>query len=652
MIRLLFGILLTFVEVCANKSVLVVSTTFLSNLGVRRFVPLCDESCVHNILWDNQTNINDYFMDNSDDAFSLNVSNTLFITVDLPIRASYLGCTLDIYKANIYSALSYQNISVNSYDFQIVLLPFNAGGGACARAPYYVPEHCFGRGTFCPIYIRTSNNLDWLQSMSIVMGGKLNNDTSDGINGGWTRLSTYNRFLMNFLSNNTNHNLPRKTTETTIFKLTSSSRSDSTTSDKLMISYNGTFVSYRTCNDETYDIYLPNCPQVYIHDTNANLKTTLLLGQTYTNYIIDLVFSVSEMNSHYTTLSINFCNSQPLQPKLLTTSIISYPPTSDANVSLQVTNPSAFCAPKTQTFKLDDIGTMPQICNVVAIAWTTNFYRPNLAYRMLSSDDTVVMEGRYENNQTLYCGYYNEILTIEMTDNNLDGMCQFYASSSVYKITMNNELVMENGVCGRTFEQVFFLNALFWRCTDLPSGVTQIYDVVMPTFSDFETTHLLQLDTVYPSPSTSQTSSPSYTPSISSSTQQTVTPTSSVTNSFTSSATNSLSETSTTSPSSTATISSSGTVTSSPSGTTTSSPSESASESTTKSISYTKSISNSKSMTKSISYTKSISNSKSTTKSISYTKSTSKSKSTTKSVSYTKSISHSKMTKSKSVPKK
>jgi hypothetical protein len=150
MIRLLFGILLSFVTAYSNNSVLIVSTTFLSNLGVRRFVPLCDDSCVHNILWDNETNINDYFMDNSNNTFGLDVSTSLFTTVDLPIRASYLGCTLDIYKANIYTALLYQNISVNSYDFHIILLPINAGGGACARASYYVPRRCFVTAYFVP----------------------------------------------------------------------------------------------------------------------------------------------------------------------------------------------------------------------------------------------------------------------------------------------------------------------------------------------------------------------------------------------------------------------------------------------------------------------------------------------------------------------
>jgi hypothetical protein len=501
-----------------GKTVLVVSTVFNSNIGIPEIRSNCEEICIVNNLWDNLTiNVNDYLLDNSYNTLKLDKSSFLFFPIIMDIYATTLGCDLNGYADRIYTNLANRNIDVGQYDFQIILLPTGAGGGSCGSFTHWVSTACSGQGIRCPIFIRSSNPVNWMRMIVKSIGGLINNDSSDGINGNWMLLNMYNRYALQMVPNNVTYTLLTKSTESTTINIMSSSLPlDSSKNKTILVIYKNTlFVSLRTCTDITYDRFLPDdlCGKIYVHNQKGDVVGKLSIGDTYTNYLVDFVVRVIDVSLDSSILKFDFCNYQPLQPTLLNTSLVLNSANYVYPLVLEVGNPSAYCAPVTQTFTLGNITTLKDTCNDIRILIVPDLNPLEQSYDMTSENKNIVLKGDYLGNRIIFCGRYGERMTASFYDAGGDGYCCEYGGGSFYQVFINDISVKIGGVF--TFVDRFsFFNKFFWYVNDLPSGKTQNYTVNLHVSTKNQLTniaHALSLNTSFPTPSITQSISCSQT---------------------------------------------------------------------------------------------------------------------------------------------
>jgi hypothetical protein len=464
-----------------KASVIVVSLGFTSNLG-RPVIASCDEICSNKILLTNTTvNLNNFFVDNSNGQFSIN-SNIRYLHVPSTSFASSLGCTLQSWGSYVQSKLLHNlQIDITQYYFQIILLPAQAGGGSCSRSRSYSLGSCAGKGILCPVFMRTADPRDWLVAMSNSMGINRTNDVTDATNFGLMRYSAFWRNKMGWLPQNTVHTL---TTAGSLNVLSSSGNIPLFGSKIVLIKYKEKlFVSLRTCNNDTYDRFLnsSHCNMVYVHDDNGSLVSMVSLNNsnnTYINYDTDLTFTLTNVTFGIATLSIKFCIPSILQPQLLTTAISVIRNTQFVSqIDLRVTNPSLYCAPVTQNFYLNEVKSLPT-CNRISIVIAPDLNPLEISYDVKASDGTLILQGGFLSNSTVYCGKYGETITATMRDFGGDGYCCQYGGGSYYRVLINDVLIKQGGVF--TFvDTVTFSNRLMWTARSLPYNTTATLKTLM-----------------------------------------------------------------------------------------------------------------------------------------------------------------------------
>lgn len=461
-----------------KASVIVVSLGFMSNMG-NPIIPQCDEICTNKILLTNTSaNLNNFFVDNSNGQFSID-SNIRYVYIPSTTYASSLGCTLQAWASYVQSKLLHNlQIDMTQYYFQIILLPVQAGGGSCARAMSYSLGACSGKRMLCPLFMRTTEARDWLVAISNSIGINKTDDLTDATNAGLMRYSAFWRNKMGWLPPSTVYTL----TFANEYKLLSSSGNIPLSGSKIvLLKYKEKlFVSLRTCSNDTYDRFLNSsyCNMVYVHSNTGSLLSSVAFNDTYVNYEIDLTFTVTNISFGIATLSVNFCIPSILQPQLLTTAI-SLVQKNDfmSQINLRVTNPSLYCAPITQNFYLSEIKSLIT-CNKISVVMVPDINRLEISYDVKTSDGTIIIQGGYLDNSTVYCGKYGEPLIATFRDGGGDGYCCQYGGGSYYQVLINNVLIKQGGVF--TFVDVVnFDNRLMWTAKSLPYNTSVTLKTLM-----------------------------------------------------------------------------------------------------------------------------------------------------------------------------
>lgn len=461
-----------------KASVLVVSLGFMSNLGMP-IIPQCDEICANKILLSNTTaNLNNFFVDNSNGQFSIN-SSIRYVYIPSTVFVSSLGCTLQSWASFVQSKLLHNlQIDITQYYFQIILLPSQAGGGSCSRSKSYSLGSCSGKKTLCPVFMRTKDSYDWLTVLSNSIGINKTDDATDATNSGLMRYSAFWRNKMGWLPFGTVYTL---TSAGNLNILSSSGNIPLFGSKIVLLNYKEKlFVSLRTCNNDTYDRFLNSsyCNMVYVHSNTGSLLSIVPFNGTYVNYQTDLTFTVTNISFGIATLSVHFCIPSSLQPQLLTTAISVVRRTDFmSQINLRVINPSLYCAPITQNFYLNEVVSLVT-CNKISVVMAPDINPLEISYDVKTSDGTVILQGGFLSNSTVYCGKYGESIVATMRDFGGDGYCCQYGGGSYYQVLINDVLIKQGGVF--TFVDVVnFNNTLMWTAKSLQYNTTVTLKTLM-----------------------------------------------------------------------------------------------------------------------------------------------------------------------------
>jgi hypothetical protein len=447
---------------------------------------------------------------------------------------------------------------------------------------------------------------------------------TDATNNGWRRYSAITRYNLKMLPENSVRFLTNNTIQTVRVNLYSSSLKAVEIKGIQLINYKQKFfISLRTVENDTYDKYLPPeyGNQVYIHDPLGNLLYNVSVGGKYTDFTNDFNLNFVQIDNSVGSLDINYCNSRSLQPNLLTTSV-SNVKNNFTTLELEVTNPSKFCADKSQIFRLNQVDGLPT-CNLISVVLVPDINRNEIAYEIRNSLGEIIIEGGSEGKSILYCGDYGEPLTASFYDYGGDGYCCFYGGGSYYQLMVNNQIVKRGGVFNFV-DIVNFDNVLFWSVNSLQSNTTKIYSIDIPMVNySSDATYQFSLVGYSNSKSSTVSISPTISPSLSWTSSLSDTPTITPTISFSPSLSSTQTTTKTLTKTPSKTLTSSKSLTSSRTASRTGSPTGSPTGSLTGSLTGSPTSSRSISPSRTVTKTKSISKTK--------TKSKSKSKSFTKS---------------------
>lgn len=486
-----------------KASIVVVSLGFKSNSGANTIFPSCEAYCVNNILWTNKTaNMHDFLLENSNYQFTIDPQTVQYVSASVNLFASTLGCSTTNWATIARNYLLKNNgIDVNNYYFQVFLLPERAGGGSCTSMKNKASGPC-AKGTLCPIFIRTSDPVDWIQGFTKSMGIAQNNDPTDATVSGWKLYNTFTRYKLGWVPENVMYNLTSASINPNAsvnLNMISSSDSFKIFGNKVAFIFykNSLYVSLRTCDNDSYDMFLNKtlCDKVYVHDNFGNVLTALSIGETYTNYNVDIVMNVVNVTFGLAVLNINFCQAAPFEPQLLTPSVSTRPATgfSTSILSLHVENPSMYCAPSTRNFSLGlvDKSLAENTCNNITVLIVPDFNHLEISYSVTSSSK-VIMEGGYAANgmlsggilinSTIYCGQYNELLTASFYDIGCDGYCCKYGGGSYYQVLFNGVIVKTGGEF-KCKDVITFNNKLYWSVT-VPSNTSLVSKVPLTIQSD------------------------------------------------------------------------------------------------------------------------------------------------------------------------